>query len=310
MTAQPLISIVVVVHKMARQADNTLYSLSPRYQRDVDETDYEVIVVENESDDMLGAAAASRHSRNVRYFSISPVHPSPVEAVHFGVAQSTAPNIGVIIDGARIATPRAIRYALAGFRVTPHAMVTVPSYHLGFDEQHQAEGYGVETERRLLEHVRWREDGYRLFRVGVLFRGRHQPGFLRAMLESNCLFCSRADYDEIGGIDLRFDLPGGGMANLDLYRRIGDLPQTRLFVLPGEGTFHQFHGGVTTRTDADREHLMDRFKAQYAQLRGGPYRAVQKRPTLLGAVTGWAMPALESSATAELERIEAAGVGV
>lgn len=296
----PQLSIVVVVHAMPLQAENTIFSFSPGYQLGVTENDYEIVVVENRSADMLGEDRATGPGSNIRYFEYDNTSESPVASVAFGVAQSDSRFIGLVIDGARMVTPRVVQYALAGFRVTENAMVTVPGYHLGVDEQHRDPAHDQDVERAMLESIDWHSDGYQLFSRAVLFRGRHQPGYLRAMLESNALFCSRANYTRVGGIDLRFDLPGGGMANLDLYRRIGDLSDTRLFVLPGEGTFHQFHGGTTTRSDPDREKVMDDFKAQYLELRGEPYRSVQKRPTILGAVTGWALPTLRDSADAEL----------
>ena len=45
---------MVVVHEMARQAENTLLTLGARYQRHVSEADYEIVVVENASRDLLG----------------------------------------------------------------------------------------------------------------------------------------------------------------------------------------------------------------------------------------------------------------
>ena len=53
-------------------------------------------------------------------------------------------------------------------------------------------------------------------------------------------------WDELGGLDERFELPGGGLVNHDLYRRACDLPGAELVVLLGEGTFHQYHGGAAT----------------------------------------------------------------
>ncbi len=53
-----MLSVVVVVYRMAEQAERTLASLAAGYQRGVDAGDYEVIVVENESPEMLGAARA------------------------------------------------------------------------------------------------------------------------------------------------------------------------------------------------------------------------------------------------------------
>ena len=50
----PRLSVVVIVHKMPGQAERTLASLGPAYQRGVDPADYEVIVVENQSDQPLG----------------------------------------------------------------------------------------------------------------------------------------------------------------------------------------------------------------------------------------------------------------
>ena len=62
--ATPRLTIVLVVYKMDKQAEKTLFSLSPAYQRDVEESDYEVIVVENNSDEMLGQKRASENTVN------------------------------------------------------------------------------------------------------------------------------------------------------------------------------------------------------------------------------------------------------
>ena len=43
-------------------------TLSARHQWNVSEGDYEIIVVENESAEMLGEEAASAFGSNVRYF--------------------------------------------------------------------------------------------------------------------------------------------------------------------------------------------------------------------------------------------------
>src|SRR5689334_5918442 len=54
----PLLSLLVIVHRMPEQAGRTLRSLSPSYQRNAAASDYEVIVVENASDRLLGAEVA------------------------------------------------------------------------------------------------------------------------------------------------------------------------------------------------------------------------------------------------------------
>lgn len=296
----PTMSIVVIVYKMSRQAANTLYSFAPEYQKGVSAEDYEVIVVENESTDMLGEERVLALGPNFRYYARPNLGASPVPAIIFGVEASRGAILGLVIDGARMVTPRVVRYALDAFKLNDHALVNVPGYHLGISEQHKNPEHDQDVEQAMLADSGWREDGYRLFLISSYFRGRHQHGYLMPVMESNCLFAARADYEAIGGADPRFDLPGGGMVNLDIYRQLVELPTTELFALPGEGTFHQYHGGVTTKADQGREELLHEFREQYRQLRGESYTMAEKEPRLLGAVTGWAMNMLRFSA---LERI-------
>jgi endo-alpha-1,4-polygalactosaminidase (GH114 family) len=49
-----MISIIVNLYNMRREAARTLFTLSQRYQRDVQTSDYEVIVVENGSIEPVG----------------------------------------------------------------------------------------------------------------------------------------------------------------------------------------------------------------------------------------------------------------
>ena len=290
------LSVVIVVYDMPRQALNTIRSFAAGYQRHVDPQTYEIVVVENRSHHLLGEAQATSVASNVRYFLRENEGQSPVPALIFGLEQARGKYLGVVIDGARMVTPRVLYWTMAAFRMTPHAIVSVPGYHLGDAEQHQNPEHDEESERRLLERIDWLTDGYRLFEVSVFFRGRHQHGYLLPLMESNCLFFSREAYQSIGGVDTRFDLPGGGMVNLDLYKRLLDLPDSQLFITPGEGTFHQFHGGVTTKVDTEREDMLAGFREQYELLRGEHYDMVDKPPRLLGGVPGWALPMLEFSA--------------
>jgi hypothetical protein len=290
------LSVVIVVYDMPKQALNTIHSFATGYQRHVDSQSYEIIVVENRSDRLLGEARATSVAENVRYFLRENEGRSPVPALIYGIEQARGKYLGIVIDGARMVTPRVLHWTLAAFRITPHAIVSVPGYHLGDAEQHRNPEHDEASERRLLERIDWLTDGYRLFEVSVFFRGRHQHGYLLPLMESNCLFFSREAYRAIGGVDTRFDLPGGGMVNLDLYKRLLDLPDSQLFITAGEGTFHQFHGGVTTKVDTQREDMLAGFREQYELLRGEHYDMVDKTPRLIGGVPGWALPMLEFSA--------------
>src|SRR5258706_8686157 len=129
MTSAPKISIIVVIYKMPRQAENTLYSLSAHHQWDVRESDYEIIAVENESSDVLGEERALRTGGNVRYFLRKEPGASPVPALNFAFEESRAPLVCLIIDGARMVTPRVVEYALLSQRLFEHPLIAVPGYH-------------------------------------------------------------------------------------------------------------------------------------------------------------------------------------
>src|SRR5699024_4747143 len=116
---------------MSRQAPNTLISLSPPYQENVGEDDYEIVVVENDSDDELGRERAESVAGNIRYFYRKEPGVSPAPAVNYALEKCRAPYIGVMIDGARMVTPRVIEYALMVCGLGGRPLVAVPGYHLG-----------------------------------------------------------------------------------------------------------------------------------------------------------------------------------
>ena len=93
-----------------------------------------------------------------------------------------------MIDGARMVTPGILENVLAARRITERAVVVIPGYHLGPDLQKKTVriGYDEETEARLLEQIRWPEDGYRLFEVATL-SGSGSHGYFKPIAECNCL---------------------------------------------------------------------------------------------------------------------------
>ncbi|MFC1590575.1 glycosyltransferase family 2 protein [Candidatus Omnitrophota bacterium] len=299
----PLISFIVVVHKMPRQAENTLYTLSTRYQRNVSERDYEVIVVENRSDSLMDREKALSYGSNFRYFLREEAGKSPAGALNFGFSQALAPMICIIIDGAQMATPRVVEYALCAQRISPSALIAVPGYHLGPDKQDFSltAGYDERAKKELLGTVDCKKNGYLLFEISCFSPG-NKCGFFHPLMECSCLFCSRESFEKIGGADERFNMPGGGMLNLDLYRRLGMLPESKIIVLPGEGSFHQYHEGVTTMETGNNKALYASFNKQYRELRGEEFRSPRKEPMLLGAVTYWAQDAFIKSSQNGINR--------
>ncbi|TXH91690.1 MAG: glycosyltransferase family 2 protein [Pseudomonas sp.] len=281
---RPKLSIVVIVYKMPDQAEKTLLSLSPAYQQGVREKDYEVIVVENHSDRLLGAARACQHASNVRYYHRQESQRSPVNAINFGAAQARGHYVAIMIDGARMLSPGVVRLTLSAFQADPQAAVSAPGYHIGHKLQQVAvnEGYDELAEAELLKSISWPQDGYRLFDIAVL-SGSCQGGFFQANYESNFIAMPTKKWKALGGVDTRYNDFGGGNANLDLYKRLLESPGTAFYMLFGEGSFHQFHGGVTTGTrKAERDVIYKQLDDQDRALRGDDRAPPNVRPILFG----------------------------
>ncbi|MEM1412164.1 MAG: hypothetical protein AAGH19_07365 [Pseudomonadota bacterium] len=286
-SAAPKLSIVLVVHAMAEQAINTIRSLDSAYQAGIHEDDYEVLIMENPSEHLLPEDAVEALPDQMRYVLREDARPTPVYAINEGIEMSRGHNICVMIDGARLVTPGVLRNLLLGHGLSERAIVTVPGYHLGEELQQTAvaKGYSTAVERALMESIAWPEDGYRLFDIAC-FSGASAGGFFRPHWESNCISMPRALWTRLGGFDEHFDLPGGGLVNLDTYRRACELEDTLLVLLLGEGTFHQFHGGVTTGgvVASQRDDYLARSHEQYEALRGQRFKSPQREKVYFGAL--------------------------
>jgi hypothetical protein len=300
---QPRLSVVVIVYRMTRQAMNTLFSLSARYQTGVEESDYEVIVVENESDSVCDPTAVAALGNNFHYFRREESGVSPVPALAFALEQARGELLGIMVDGARMLTPRVLEYALMADAMVDDAVVTVPAYHLGESDQKDnlSSGHDEQAEIAKLAELDWQANGYRLFQFACFSSGT-KAGYMQPMLESSALFCRRQSYLEMGGAPAGFDQPGGGSVNLYLYRKLLLRESTRFFVLAGEGSFHQFHGGVTTRELEEREAMLLAFDQRLEELYAGPFKSSAREPQLLGAVTHFAQAFLAQSLDRSLRR--------
>jgi len=279
MSRLPL-SVIVAFHDMRREAPRTLHSLSPSYQRGVTADDYEVLAVDIGSEPALEdevVRAAGPRARLLRY----PRGPSPAAALNAAVAESRGDAVMVCIDGARILSPGVVRLALAALRGFADPLVATVSWHLGPKVQHESmlEGYGQEAEDRLLDSVDWRQDGYALFTIASLAQSS-RAGWLGPIGESNCMALRRDSWQRLGGYDERFTTPGGGFVNPDFFKRAQTLLGPPVILL-GEGTFHQFHGGVATNVPRAGDPLRA-MAEEYQALRGGPFAPAGGRPMLLG----------------------------
>ncbi len=305
LTPTPKVSVIVIAYRMPGQLENTLLSLAPDYQRGVNEQDYEVIVMENSSDDNLPPEKVAALPDNFHYCLREEASATPVYAVNEAFALCRAPFICLMIDGARMVSPRIIKTALMAYAMTPDAIVAVPGYNLGSDEQHLMEDVADQLtyEQQLLASINWREDGYELFTIST-FSGANRRGYLQPIMECNCIFASAKNYAAIGYANTDFQFPGGGSVNLHMYRSLGMLPATEFFVTPGEGSFHQYHGGVTTSSYAEREAAIKKHTVQLHSYWPGGFQGLRRDPTLLGRMPVQAQPFLIKSLEYSKKRLD------
>ena len=293
------LSMVVVAHDMRRELPRTLSSLSPGRQRGVAADDYEVIVVDNGSAEPIDPGLVRGFPGRLRLERLHPASSSPVQAANHGLGLARADLVGLLIDGARMASPGLLDGALRAARLVERPIVTAPAFHLGSVPHMRAAetGYDQAVEDELLATVPWEDDGYELFRIATP-GGSSSRGLFGPMGESSSLFTRRNIWTELGGLEPAFALPGGGLANHDLYRRACALDGAQLIVLLGEATFHQYHAGAAT----SGVFRWPEMHAEYERIRGTRYRPPPNEPVYIGNVHDAALEYVERSARLAIER--------
>lgn len=296
--------MVVVAYDMARELPRTLRSLSPAHQVGLDADDYEVIVVDNGSPEPVDPASLADFGGHLRLERIEDAPPSPARAANHGLRLAAGDLIGLVVDGARLASPGLLAGARRAAVLAPRPVVTAPAFHLGSVPHMRAAevGYDQQVEDELLARSGWEADGYRLFEISTP-AGSWGRGLFGPAGESSSLFCPREIWDELGGLDERFALPGGGLVNHDLYRRACGLDGVELIVLLGEGTFHQYHGGAAT----SRRHTWDEMHAEYVAVTCRPHRPPSNPALLVGRAHPALLPLIERSARQAIQRIARQG---
>jgi cephalosporin hydroxylase len=273
---------------MRREAHRTLHSLSRAYQLGLEDLDYEVIVVENGSDDdqRLGEEFVRSFGPEFQYLDLgTEATPTPAVALNRGLAVASGESIAFMIDGAHVLTPGVLRHGMAGLTTYAPAIVATQQWYVGPGQQgdQQETGYDRRYEDRLFDRIEWPGDGYRLFQIGHFIGDRD---WLDGLWESNCMFVSRKLLEQVGGYDEGFAMAGGGYANLDFYERMGSTPGVNVVTILGEGSFHQLHGGTTTNqldSEGRRQRIVS-YADHYAELRGRPFKGPGKTIHYVGTM--------------------------
>lgn len=265
----PSVSLVVVSYDMARELPRTIETLAPSFQTGLTAQDYEIIIVDNGSATPPDHKSLFQLAPNARIITLPGGQISPCHAANVGLAAARGDVIGMFIDGARMASPGLVSRAVAALGQDGFAVAGTFGLHLGPDVQSVStqNGYDQTAEDVLLAGTDWRSDGYQLFDISVLAKSSGK-GWDVLPSESNGFFLHRDFWEQLNGYDERFTSAGGGLCNLDIWKRICEWPDVHLRMIQGEGTFHQFHGGTTTGPSGAQRQDYD---TEYAGLRGEPY---------------------------------------
>ena len=283
------LSVVVCFYNMRREAERTLQSLSRGYQLDCDDLRYEVIVVENGSDDdqKLGAELVAGFGPEFRYLDLDAdqAHPSPAIALNRGIEQTRGDRVALMIDGAHVLSPGVFANAQRAWAAYDLPVVITQHWYVGPGEQSEViyQGYDQAFEDRLFRAIDWPNKGYRLFEISHPIARRD---WFDGLGESNCIVVPRQILEQVGGYDERFSEPGGEYSNLEFFERITTDPRVEVVKLLGEASFHQVHGGTTTNQPdpAVRAQRLAHYKQRYEDIIGRPFRGAGREVQYVGGL--------------------------
>jgi len=279
------LSIIVNFHNMRREAERTLYSLTPEYQKGVSEKDYEVVVIDNNSTQPLDPEKVKKFGCNFHYLYFKSETPSPCKAINEAAAAARGKFIMCCIDGARILSPGILKKTLDMISIYKEPFIYTIGMHLGDKLQtiSVSEGYNQLVEDELINNIDWKKDGYSLFSISCL-AGSAKDGYFSQLNETNCFTISKKRYLQLGGYNEAFTSPGGGLCNLDIFNRLNTCTGLTSIMLLGEASFHQFHGGIITNTPRT-ESPWKKMAEEYARIYHKKYELEYVKPIYYGEIT-------------------------
>jgi glycosyltransferase involved in cell wall biosynthesis len=107
------LSVILIAYNMQREIPRTLQSLAPSYQEGMEEVDYEVLVLDNNSSEPLDEEMVTSFGPGFHYHFLDGAPSSPAWALNYGASKSSGEILCFMIDGAHLLTPGVMRWALA-----------------------------------------------------------------------------------------------------------------------------------------------------------------------------------------------------
>jgi hypothetical protein len=288
----PRLSVVVVARNMRRELPRTIWSLSPHFQKEIAAEEYEVIVVDNGSGIAFDEKMCREWGGNVAFCRVPNPSRSPVAAANFGLARAKGELVGLLSDGACLASPGLLRAALEAAKLHRRPVIATMNFHIGPVDKIPAPQVLI-REEELLKQVNWLSDPYNLFSISS-FSPSSSGGWFARISESKALFLSAAHWRELGGYDEAFQEYAGGLADYDMWIRAASSPDSRTVMLLGEATFRQFHNSLDEdRGSAKASGVIDWdpvgrcpsvYLSEYERIRGRPYTPVETSPFYFGSL--------------------------
>ena len=291
-----MLSVVVNFYNNRREAMNTLYSMTRAYQRDARALEFEVIAIDNGSPQPLHESDVRAFGPEFAYRFVATASLSPAAAINAACRDARGEHLLVVIDGAHILSPGIYALSTHAFAQFNAPLIATVPFHLGPKLQNHSvrEGYSQKTEDALLARCGWNHNGYCLYTIAGSFADDGM-GWFGCAYEAGCFGIRKQDYLALGGLDERFVTRGGGLVALDFFQRAAARANSDYVMLVGEGSFHQFHGGVASNAD-QAQHPWQEFQDEYVRLRGRRFSRVPRRPFYFGAVPDEALSIARVSA--------------
>lgn len=257
----PKFSVIMYLEETDERAERSLFALTSEFQREVTAEDYEVIVVDNSAEDGLRERWGERFP-GFRFLRFVREYETPWEAVNFAVGEARSEKVLCCLQGARILSPGALKYALSALNFCQHPFVYTLDMCLESVDDEKA----------------WRSDGYSLFTRAHAIGGEDR-GFFSRMNGSGCFGMTKRDYIRIGGLEEGFRTPIPGLAERDLFNRVHEEAGFVPVLLLGEASFAQRGACVADAA------LSEAGNEEFLRIRGKAYKPLFKKPAYLGWIS-------------------------